>query len=169
MYRDGVARSWSRSKETGRAVAGVNPVSAVELLQAHLAGRELGEDTSLGASSSLAEAPDIRRRPAPDPRQNLSSSAERTQLREVPWTTPVNHCRSRSVTARLFAPGRSCGCASADGPTIATSRAGPRLRAAACVSRRQRAQSPARWSGQLRAVPREQGGWATTPGCRCPG
>jgi type I restriction enzyme M protein len=29
MYRDGVARSWSRSKETGRAVAGENLVSAV--------------------------------------------------------------------------------------------------------------------------------------------
>lgn len=29
MYRDGVARSWSRSKETGRLVAGENPVSAM--------------------------------------------------------------------------------------------------------------------------------------------
>ena len=29
MYRDGVARSWSRSKETGRPVAGENPVSAM--------------------------------------------------------------------------------------------------------------------------------------------
>jgi type I restriction enzyme M protein len=29
MYRDGVARSWSRSKETGKLVAGENPVSAM--------------------------------------------------------------------------------------------------------------------------------------------
>jgi type I restriction enzyme M protein len=29
MYRDGVARSWTRSKETGRAIAGENPVSAM--------------------------------------------------------------------------------------------------------------------------------------------
>jgi len=29
MYRDGVARSWSRSRETGRLVAGENPVSAM--------------------------------------------------------------------------------------------------------------------------------------------
>lgn len=29
MYRDGVARSWSRSKETGRLVAGENPISAM--------------------------------------------------------------------------------------------------------------------------------------------
>lgn len=29
MYRDGVARSWSRSRETGRLVAGENPVSAI--------------------------------------------------------------------------------------------------------------------------------------------
>jgi type I restriction enzyme M protein len=29
MYRDGVARSWSRSRETGQLVAGANPVSAM--------------------------------------------------------------------------------------------------------------------------------------------
>lgn len=29
MYRDGVARSWSRSKETGKLVAGENPISAM--------------------------------------------------------------------------------------------------------------------------------------------
>ena len=29
MYRDGVAQSWSRNKETGRLVAGENPVSAM--------------------------------------------------------------------------------------------------------------------------------------------
>ena len=29
MYRDGVARSWSRNRETGRLVAGGNPVSAI--------------------------------------------------------------------------------------------------------------------------------------------